>query len=245
MPPRVAIRPVSCSCLRQESPRPYATSYAGRRREARRPGGSRARPANRQAEETAHPSRPLTVDGLIYVSSMGMLDCARRKVPMPALARWQLGVGITATLAANLAHGLGHGLIGAGVAAWPAIALVGSYELLMMIIRAAQVPGTATASHGVPERMPDTDPLQAQAAQAFAVELAAGRVPSVRAIRARLHVGNHVPSEYARTWPYSKARRARVPLEHPAAVPGFRRLPYWTPTGRAIIRLMHALRRDA
>jgi hypothetical protein len=38
--------------------------------------------------------------------------------------------------------------------------------------------------------------LQAQAAQAFAVELSAGRVPSVRAIRARLHVGNQVPSEY-------------------------------------------------
>jgi hypothetical protein len=37
--------------------------------------------------------------------------------------------------------------------------------------------------------MPDADPLQAKAAQAFAVELAAGRVPSVRAIRARLHVG--------------------------------------------------------
>jgi hypothetical protein len=37
--------------------------------------------------------------------------------------------------------------------------------------------------------MPDTDPLQAQAAQAFAVELAAGRVPSVRVIRARLHIG--------------------------------------------------------
>jgi hypothetical protein len=37
--------------------------------------------------------------------------------------------------------------------------------------------------------MPDADPLQAQAAQAFAVELAAGRLPPVRAIRARLHVG--------------------------------------------------------
>jgi hypothetical protein len=50
---------------------------------------------------------PLTVDGLIYVSSMVMLDSARRKVPVPALARWLLGLGITATLAANVAHGLG------------------------------------------------------------------------------------------------------------------------------------------
>jgi hypothetical protein len=68
---------------------------------------------------------PLTVDGLIYASSMVMLDCARRKTPVPALARWLLGLGITATLAANVAHGLGHGLMGAGVAAWPAVALVG------------------------------------------------------------------------------------------------------------------------
>jgi len=36
---------------------------------------------------------------------------------------------------------------------------------------------------------PDGDPLQAQAAEAFAGEVAAGRVPSVRAIRARLDVG--------------------------------------------------------
>ena len=127
---------------------------------------------------------PLTVDGLIYASSMVMLDCARRKAPVPALARWLLGLGITATLAANVAHGLGHGLMGAAVAAWPAVALVGSYELLMMIIRSSQAPATDTAPGGAPERMPDTDPLQAHAAQAFAVELAAGRVPSVRAIRA-------------------------------------------------------------
>jgi hypothetical protein len=45
---------------------------------------------------------PLTVDGLIYASSMVMLESARRKVPVPALARWLLGVGIAATLAAGL-----------------------------------------------------------------------------------------------------------------------------------------------
>ena len=48
---------------------------------------------------------PLTVDGLIYASSMVMLDCARGKMPAPALARWLLCLGITATLAANVAHG--------------------------------------------------------------------------------------------------------------------------------------------
>jgi hypothetical protein len=72
---------------------------------------------------------------LIYASSMGMLDSARRKIRVPALARWLLGLGIAATLAAKVAHGMGHGLAGAAVAAWPAVALVGSYELLMMVIR--------------------------------------------------------------------------------------------------------------
>jgi hypothetical protein len=127
---------------------------------------------------------PLTVDGLIYASSMVMLDSARRKAQVPALARWLLGLGITVTLAANVAHGLGHGLMGASVVAWPAVALVGSYELLMMVIRSSQVPVEDTSEIGH-----DADPLQGQAAELFAEQLAADRIPSVRAIRAQLHVG--------------------------------------------------------
>jgi hypothetical protein len=131
---------------------------------------------------------PLTVDGLIYASSMVMLDSARRKVPVPALARWLLGVGIAATLAANVAHGLDHGPFGAVVAAWPAVALVGSYELLMVIIRSAQVPAGTAPGPGA-SGAPGDNPFQARAAEEFAGEVAAGRVPSVRVIRARLHVG--------------------------------------------------------
>jgi hypothetical protein len=129
---------------------------------------------------------PLTVDGLIYASSMVMLDSARRGVRVPVLARWLLGLGIIATLAANVAHGLGHGVIGAAVGAWPAVALVGSYELLMMVIRGGQMPAFTPI-----ERVNDsaTGPLGERAADVFAADLAADRVPSVRAIRAALHVG--------------------------------------------------------
>ena len=49
--------------------------------------------------------------------------------------------------AANVAHGLGHGPSGAAVAAWPTVALVGSYELLMLVIRGSQV-----AQDGVPDK---------------------------------------------------------------------------------------------
>jgi hypothetical protein len=131
---------------------------------------------------------PLTVDGLIWASSMVLLDSARRGVPVPSLARWLLGLGIAATLAANVAHGLGNGPIGAAVGAWPALALVGSYELLMMIIRGTQQPaGNAPETEQASAGMPDA--LQAQAGQEFADDLAGGRMPSIRVIRARLHVG--------------------------------------------------------
>ena len=133
---------------------------------------------------------PLTVDGLIYASSMVMLDSARREVPVPALARWLLGLGIAATLAANVAHGLGHGPVGAAVAAWPAVALVGSYELFMTIIRGARQPGDrVSGAERVSEAVSGPDPLRVQAAEVFAADVAAGRLPSIRAIRSRLRVG--------------------------------------------------------
>jgi hypothetical protein len=135
---------------------------------------------------------PLTVDGLIWSSSMVMLDSARRGAQVPSLARWLLGLGIAATLAANVAHGLGHGPIGAVVAAWPAAALAGSYELLMMIIRGAQPPGESEKAQALteaPSAVPLIDPLHRRAADEFVDDVAAGRIPSIRAIRARLHVG--------------------------------------------------------
>jgi hypothetical protein len=74
---------------------------------------------------------PFTVDGLILAASMLILDASRHHHRVPSLARWCLGAGIAATIGANLAHGLGHGPIGALVSAWPALALAGSFELLM------------------------------------------------------------------------------------------------------------------
>ena len=80
---------------------------------------------------------PFTVDGLIWAASMVILDASRRKQPAPPLAKWSLAVGIVATVGANVAHGASHGPIGAMVSAWPALALVGSFELLMTLTRTA------------------------------------------------------------------------------------------------------------
>ena len=78
---------------------------------------------------------PATIDGLVYASSMVVLYAARHRVPVPSLARWLLGLGIAATLTANMAQGWSHGPVGAVIAAWPAVSLVGSYELLVWLIR--------------------------------------------------------------------------------------------------------------
>ena len=94
------------------------------------------------------------------------------------------------------------------VAAWPAVALVGSYELLMMVIRGSQVPPDAA-----PGTEGDADPLQERAAELFAGQLAADRVPSVRAIRAQLHVGQ---SRAQRLRDYLATGTARR-VESPAA----------------------------
>jgi hypothetical protein len=57
------------------------------------------------------------MDGLILAASMLILDASRRHHRGPQLARWCLGAGIAATIGAKLAHGLGHGPIGALVSA--------------------------------------------------------------------------------------------------------------------------------
>jgi hypothetical protein len=64
----------------------------------------------------------------------------RERAPTAAAVLCRLWRGGASVLAsqrpcANLAHGLGHGPIGALVSAWPALALVGSFELLATLIR--------------------------------------------------------------------------------------------------------------
>ena len=91
---------------------------------------------------------PATIDGLVYTISMVVLYAARHRMQVPSLARWLLGLGIAATLTANMAQGWSHGPVGAVVAAWPAVSLVGSYELLVWLIRtSATVERTPPREH--------------------------------------------------------------------------------------------------
>jgi hypothetical protein len=60
------------------------------------------------------------------------------------------------------------------VAAWPAVTLVGSYELVMVIIRGVWVPAGVTAAAGL-SGPPDADPLRVQATQVLADDSRPGR----------------------------------------------------------------------
>jgi uncharacterized protein DUF2637 len=102
---------------------------------------------------------PFTVDGLIWAASMVVLDASRRHQHVPPLALWSLGAGIVATVGANLTHGLGHGPIGALVSAWPALALVGSFELLMLLVRTANH-SAKSVDHHVPADAPAESTLE-------------------------------------------------------------------------------------
>jgi hypothetical protein len=130
---------------------------------------------------------PLSVDGLILAMSLVMLHEARNARPAPALARCMLALGVAATLAANVAYGAAYGAVGAVIWAWPAVAFVGAVEVDLLLVRSARsapVPDEPAAGNGVPGYLHEAQRM-------FAGQIAAGEVPTVRAIRSQLGVGSH------------------------------------------------------
>ncbi|MFV2179916.1 hypothetical protein ACFHW3_43260, partial [Actinomadura sp. LOL_011] len=71
--------------------------------------------------------------------------------------------GIVATVGANVAHGATNGPIGALVSAWPALALVGSFELLMTLTRTASSrPPAASGGHRTEPEPPEPSRTEAE-----------------------------------------------------------------------------------
>jgi endonuclease/exonuclease/phosphatase (EEP) superfamily protein YafD len=148
---------------------------------------------------------PLTIDGLIATCSLVLLDCARH-CRRPLWHAWALlAAGVVATLGANIAHGADHGIIGALVAGWPALVAVGSFELATRLLKGQQqapaanratLLSSAGDNRAGPDMTPNTnqqdtqDPVVAAAQKYFAEVLAAGDVPSLRALKRELHVGH-------------------------------------------------------
>jgi hypothetical protein len=87
---------------------------------------------------------PLSIDGVIAEASLVKLYAARHKViGKTKLATFMLSLGIVATVAANVTHGLPtallspvwHTVIMALMSAWPAGAFIGSVEMAMGLVR--------------------------------------------------------------------------------------------------------------
>lgn len=105
---------------------------------------------------------PLSIDGVIFEASLVKLYGARHKTArgprrrfrMPKLATFMLWLGIVATVAANVTHGLpssllspvAHMVIMALLSAWPAGALIGSVEMAMGLVRDKHAVASAHSS---------------------------------------------------------------------------------------------------
>jgi hypothetical protein len=140
---------------------------------------------------------PVSVDGTVAAASLVMLRAARAGLGTPVLARTMLGLAVAATLAANVAYGVPYGLTGALLSGWPAVAFIGCAEMAIGMVR-RQVYGS-TSVLAVPAAL---NGEAHQAAELFADDIAAGRVPGIRAIRTGLHIGQDKASQvqaYLRT----------------------------------------------
>jgi len=127
---------------------------------------------------------PLAVDGLIVAGSVILLA--------GSWLGW-LGVapGVSATVFANVESGLPHGPLAATVAAWPALAFSVATFMHERWLKSHAV----TAPEAVPDVPAALNGHAHQAAELFAADLDAGRVPGIRAIRSRLHVGQDKATE--------------------------------------------------
>jgi hypothetical protein len=128
---------------------------------------------------------PLSVDGLILAASLVLLHEARNGRSAPGLARFALWLGVGGTIAANGAYGWPYGPVGVVLSTWPGAAFVIAVELVMLLVRRARgtVPGT------VPGPPAELNGHAEAAAELFATELAAGKVPGIRRIRREMHLG--------------------------------------------------------
>src|SRR5260221_11531675 len=105
-----------------------------------------------------------------------MLWAARSGLSTPWLARCMLTLGVLATLGANVGYGAPYGWSGELLSGWPAVAFVGSVEMVRSMVRRARTaPATDTAGPEPPASLNGhADP----AAEPFAGSPPAGNGPA-------------------------------------------------------------------
>jgi hypothetical protein len=128
---------------------------------------------------------PVTIDGLVATCSLILVDYARHSRAAPWQAWFLLITDACATIAANVAAGLSHGLVGAAVAGWPALVACGCFDLLLRHRRHR----TLTARPLPMAHSQPGDQAVELARELYGPGLAKGQVPAIRAIKRDLHVG--------------------------------------------------------
>jgi Protein of unknown function (DUF2637) len=124
---------------------------------------------------------PVSVDGTVGAASLVLLHEARAGRSAPWLARCMLVLGVAATLACNIGYGAPYGLTGELLSGWPAVAFVGSVEMVLAMIRRSRVPG--------PQAVPAASNGHDAAVRQFAPWLERGELPGVKVIKRELSVG--------------------------------------------------------
>jgi hypothetical protein len=103
---------------------------------------------------------PVSVDGLVVAASMTMLVRRRAGLPAGALAWASLLAGIGASLAANVAAA-DPTAVGRVVAAWPPVALLLAWELLMQVRANTRIRANTATFAMSNTRQPSTSAAQA------------------------------------------------------------------------------------
>jgi hypothetical protein len=112
---------------------------------------------------------PLSVDGLLIAASAVLLADSRAGRGADWLAWALVVIGSLVSVTANVAHDWVSRAAEIAIAGWPPLALVGSYELLMRLLRRLRVPAdrTETDTPAEPATVPqDTNPSDSHAAKA-------------------------------------------------------------------------------
>lgn len=131
---------------------------------------------------------PLQVDVFIAVGEAALFVALADRWPARSrAAAWAVTLaGLACSVAGNVGHVAGHDLASRATAAVPplaaAAALAVGLGVLKRTVAVHAVPAVPASSNGAPAHL-------AEAARVFAAEVAAGTVPTVRAIRSALSVG--------------------------------------------------------
>src|SRR5260370_20701392 len=126
---------------------------------------------------------PVSVDGTVAAASLSMLWAARSGLATPWLARCMLTLGVLAALGANIGYGAPYGLSGELLSGWPAVAFVGSVEMVLSMVRRARAVPEPRSAAG-PAQVAPADSQHA-ARLALAASVAAGNPISQRQMMTR------------------------------------------------------------